>query len=199
MTAPDPDPYTKFYKSRKNEESRIYSSAILEYLSKQPGWVRTKTIRDALVVTQKEKPIKPRDQKIGWEVFNKKILEETGKKIPNESTFFSIMKGLVGAGLVQKRESERTGPGKNPTEYHLSETYPNDFFWSVEGQALLSRKLSLRLDAAEKMLELHHSNDPSYIASLETEKWGRENIPHFDELMQTKTEAEFLKIFQKRK
>jgi hypothetical protein len=205
------DVYDKFYSSRKNEESKIYASAILKYLSKQQtssqgkerdGWVELSDLVNELVITRQQiENNKDNTEQIPkWrsperKAYNKKMLEKTGKAIPNRSTFFSILDDLVEVGLDNKRlQKKGTRPGRKPTEYRIVEIYPDDYFWSHEGQQLLSDVLLTKLVAAENLLKSHHLNEFDYLPSDEIDKYGKKICAIYDSLISAKTIMEFKNI-----
>ena len=146
------------------------------------GWVRLTDLLDELVLNKQEiidyhkrnslNVVIPKGKE--RETVNKKMLAEMGKKIPNESTFYQLLKNLHESKLIEKRtEESQVGSGKKPTSYRVPGVYTYEFSISKdEFKEDLVRdlskahknivKLGTRLDAATRLLVRCHANDPGY-------------------------------------
>jgi len=160
-----------FLKSRKNDKTREYTLSILEYLS-------NKLDEDLVSLRQYGKPDKVTSSRrsvikqysspnLGW-VRTKDLFEKV--KIPNESTFHQLLKNLLDAKLIEKKEERLPGlviePGKTPTWYRVPGLYPKKMLSSredlekeLDAAYVNMAQISMRLTAAMKLLKVCHKND----------------------------------------
>jgi hypothetical protein len=139
------------------------------------GWISLTTLKNDLVLSNDEKfsfykknqqsNVLPRGKE--REGLNKAMLEKTGKKIPNESTFYKILEDLQKNKLIERKEAtEREKKyGKKPTSYRVPGIYLNetiDIFASKEklieyknGLEDKHFKQGIYLEAAKLLLSEH--------------------------------------------
>jgi len=142
-----------FLKSRKNDETRDYTRGIIYYLSDQfdqdfkksgdfetAGWVRTKDLIEKVTI------------------------------IPNESTFYQLLKNLVEAKMIEKKSEyppELTvEPGKKPVYYRVPHFYTQEMLRTFQTKESLVQELNeayakivdigYRLEAATQLLRQCH-------------------------------------------
>lgn len=103
---PDTRIIEAFLKSRRNEQTKDYSLKIIEYLINQStpendGWIRSKILKSAIVPDL----------------------------IPNESSFFKLLKDMEQYRVIEKSIIKKEIPekGKSPTYYRISRNYGNIF------------------------------------------------------------------------
>lgn len=165
--------FEKFLESRKNDNTREYTLAILECLSDQYD-------KDTKKILENEEP----DGEIGgWTMKNAgwirtKDLLKRVKIIPNESTFYQLLKNLCDKKLIQKEERKPStrqgdkplpGPGKYPVYYRVPGHYSSNLFNTKEEfEKELTRaytnlsKISMRYAVAMDLLAECHKNVPGY-------------------------------------
>jgi hypothetical protein len=142
-----------FLKSRKNDETRDYTRGIIAYLSDQfdqdfkksgdletAGWVRTKDLIKKVTI------------------------------IPNQSTFFQLLKNLVEAKMIEKKSEYipklATKPGKKPVYYRVPYVYNKEMLRTFQTKESLVEELNeayakivdigYRLEAATQLLRQCH-------------------------------------------
>lgn len=103
---PDTRIIEAFLKSRRNEQTKEYSLKIIEYLINQStpendGWIRSKILKSAIVPDL----------------------------IPNDSSFFKLLKDMEQYRVIEKRIIKKEIPekGKSPTYYRVSQNYGDIF------------------------------------------------------------------------
>ena len=146
-----------FLKSRKNDTTRGYTQAIIKCLSdrfdneyyeqsmnlENAGWVRAKDLIEMVMI------------------------------IPNESTFYHLLKDLEEANLIEKKSEYKPGltvePGKKPVYYRVPFIYTEDILRSFQTKKSLSHELtealikicdlSYKLEAARELLKQCHNEE----------------------------------------
>jgi len=143
----------KFQLSRRNAETREYVKCIIQKLDdalindsvknspsyKNAGWVRVKILFNDLV----------------------------GKTIPNQTTFYRLLKDLHDAKLIEKQVQISPGEiGRKPTYYRVPHHYKKSLFMSREELETAYNELPVyiikRLLIAEEMLNELRGDDLSY-------------------------------------
>jgi hypothetical protein len=173
----------KFQQSRRNAETREYVRSIIKELER----ARTEDIRNTI-------------PDAGW-VRVKNLLDElVGKTIPNQTTFYRLLKDLHAAKIIRKRVQKTPGEiGRTSTFYQVPCYYRNSLFMNREEleNAYYKFPVSIikRLLVAEEMLnELRGNNQGLFdIKTRLTEKQGAEL-----ELLEQRSKSLF-KIYEDQK
>lgn len=171
-----------FLKSRKNDKTRDYTIAILEYLSNQFD----------TSMKNKMETEKPDGDYGGWTYENigwvrSKDLIKGVPSIPNESTFYQLLKNLHESKLIEKEE-RKSARGKPPVYYRVPGFYSENLYKSKEDiENKLTRaynlvnKLAMHQHAAVVLLNECHKNDPEYNALETIKKKARQIFPDYGE------------------
>lgn len=156
-------------KSRRNEQTKDYSLKIIEYLINQAtpendGWIRSKTLKTAIVP----------------------------ELIPNESSFFKLLKDMEQYHVIEKRIIKKEIPekGKSPTYYRISQNFGHVF--TLERHELLDLLQEKTIGKLETDRRFFYANQILYhmgvkdplkkIDDLKT-AWVNSNYKEYNEIL----------------
>ena len=113
----------RFFRGRKNEDTKKYSRAILDYLSSERAL-------EFFLVPDTE-----------WKWFRSKDLVNAlvPDKIPHEITVFRLLDALTSGFLIERKiDNNYSGKGKKPVYYRLSAAITSPY-WTMSDKELKTR------------------------------------------------------------